>query len=136
MQRGLEYDPILRAKIDAELIRIGLMSPADAAAAALAAVEKAEAAVGEAEDAEREAVEAERAAEEANAFAEELKKKLRKKKARAGKNIILSNAFHGPILLFVPKLSLLKISVVLHYHLSRYDRIIFFKSTLISYRLF
>ncbi|KAK1363719.1 hypothetical protein POM88_039280 [Heracleum sosnowskyi] len=88
VKQGMEYDSaysnILRNEINVELMRIGLMSPADAAAAAVAAVKKAEAAIAEAEEAEKEAVEAERVAEEAKAFAEKLKKELSEKKARPG----------------------------------------------------
>lgn len=140
MQQGIEYDSAysnsLRAEVDAELMRIGLMSPADAAAAAVDAVEKAEAAIAVAEEAETEALEAERDAEEAKAYAEELKKKLSEKKARLGKISFNLMLFMVQFYFFVLKMSLLKISVVLHYHLSRYDCINFFKSTLFSYSLF
>ncbi|KAK1363714.1 MYB transcription factor [Heracleum sosnowskyi] len=82
-KQGMECDSAYTnsrwAEINAELMMIAQMSPEDAAAAAVAAVKKAEAALAEAEEAAKEAEEAEIAAEEAKDFAEQLRKETREK---------------------------------------------------------
>lgn len=87
MQQEIEYNldlEMVKAAVDAQLMRLRQMRPEDAAAA-VAAFEKAKSAIAEAEEAETRAAEAERSAEESNSVFEGLKRRFEERKARLGK---------------------------------------------------